>query len=193
MEAEPRRNTDSVKCAQAPQSYQSNRQLSCKWGVPVYSLYPPKDINDFMYPARKSGSRTVGKARSPPMRGRFFLSTLLFAGILLPLTSCGGNGLSKIEIVPSGDVSLTVGQEVQFTAWGFYGNSNKVMPNKNITDEVNWGYTTSVLQPCPGTPTVPGCFLAASVGVAVVGASAPSFNGTAFSIQNATVTVTKAP
>jgi hypothetical protein len=70
------------------------------------------------------------------------------------------------------------------------------MPNKDITDEVTWGYDSSVIEPCSvatGSADIPGCFVAVAQGTVVVGASERGFDGTIFSDANATITIAKAP
>jgi hypothetical protein len=133
-------------------------------------------------------------------RYRACLFALLFASLMLPLTSCKNTGLSRVEIAPT-SVSLTVGQYVQFTAWGYYGSSKQnVMPNKDITSEATFGWDTSVLEQVT-TTMAPGCsvpvgsickglFLAVSAGSTEVSATDSGFGGTVGG--NATVTVTAA-
>jgi len=108
------------------------------------------------------------------MLGRHCLRAVLLAGLFVPLASCGGDGLSKIVLAPE-TASVTVGQVVCFTAWGYYGNSSKPMYNKNITNSVTWGLASSALA---GYSDSPGCYMAVGVGSTTIGASAPGYNGT---------------
>jgi hypothetical protein len=120
------------------------------------------------------------------MFNRFCLKALLLAGLALPIVSCTNAGLSYITLSPT-TASLTVGQSVQFTAWGYYGNA-KNLSNKNITSEVTWAYTTTALTPCPVTPVIPGCYTAVAAGTTTVGITDPGFGGTVGA--TATVTIT---
>jgi hypothetical protein len=75
------------------------------------------------------------------MRVRFCLSVLLFAGILLPLTSCSNQKLTSIVINPT-TVTVTLSSSgsqliTQYTAIGYYGPAGH-QSTKNITDEVTW-------------------------------------------------------
>jgi len=122
------------------------------------------------------------------MFDRSCLKALLIAGLALPIASCSNTGLSKIVLAPA-SVTMTVGQYVQFTAWGYYGNgSATVMPNQNITSQITWGWGTSILTQVT-TAQAPNCavpvkgicsglFLAVGVGTTTVGANAPGFGGT---------------
>jgi hypothetical protein len=120
---------------------------------------------------------------------RFCLRAMLLACLVLPIASCSNTGLSYIKIAPT-SVTLTVGQSVQFTAWGYYGNS-KSLSNKDITSTVTWAYSTTSLVPCSvayGTTTAtPGCFTAIAPGVSEIGATATGFGGSVG--DTATVTV----
>ena len=78
------------------------------------------------------------------MRGRFFLSTLLFAGILLPLTSCSTDpSLTSIVISPD-TVTVTLAPNgiaqgySQFTAIGYYTHPGHAAGTRDITSEVTW-------------------------------------------------------
>jgi hypothetical protein len=124
------------------------------------------------------------------MFDRFCVKALLLASLALPLAGCSNNGLSFIKLAPT-SAAITVGQSVQFTASGYYGNAKK-LTNQDITDTATWAYSTTALEPCNvamGTTTAtPGCFTAIAPGVVTIGASAPGFGGTVGA--TATVTVT---
>ena len=131
------------------------------------------------------------------MFDRSCLKALLIAGLALPIASCSNTGLSKILIAPA-SVSMSVGQYVQFTAWGYYGNAKAtIQPNQDITSQVTWGWGTSILTQVTTTQApncaVPvkgicsGLFLAVGVGSTSVGATAPGFGGSVG--QDAAVTV----
>jgi uncharacterized protein YjdB len=122
------------------------------------------------------------------MFDRSCLKALLIAGLALPIASCSNTGLSKIVIAPA-SVTMILGEYVQFTAYGYYGNgSATVMPNQNITSQVTWNTQQSVLAPVT-TAQAPNCavpvkgvcsglFLSVGGGTITVSANAPGYGGT---------------
>lgn len=145
------------------------------------------------------------------MFNRFCFGALLFAGVAVSITGCGGStslsSLTTIVISPT-DVSVTlVPQGVQqghsqFTAIGYFGHAGH-QSTRDITSEVTWKSSgTQVAVICtngsaaPCTAATDGLATAtgftsngAWTGVSNITASAPGFNGTIVS-NNATFTVT---
>ncbi len=144
------------------------------------------------------------------MRGRFFLSVSLCAGILLPLVSCNSSdpSLTSIVISPSSvTVTLTppgVPQgHSQFTAIGYYTHPGHAAETRDITGQVTWASSgTQVATICtngsaaPCTAATDGLATAtgwtstgAWTGFTNITASAPGFNGDIVS-NSVTFTVT---
>ena len=115
------------------------------------------------------------------MRGRFFLSVLLFAGILLPLTSCSTDpSLTSIVISPTtytavasppGDPQVTT----NFTATGYYTHPGHTAGTKDLPASDTWySYTPAMVTiNSDGVATVTG----AMYGSTQITASAQGFNG----------------
>ncbi|MFY9854699.1 MAG: hypothetical protein WAK26_12565 [Terracidiphilus sp.] len=141
------------------------------------------------------------------MRGRFCLGVLLFAGILLPITSCStGPSLTSIVISPSSVTVTLVPSGIpqgynQFTAIGYYTHPGHAAQTQDITNQVTWTSSgTQVATICTSTSSstcTPGLATAtgySSNGVAWTGitnitASMSGFGGVIVS-NEATFTVT---
>jgi len=120
------------------------------------------------------------------MFDRFSLRALLLAGVLLPVASCGNNGLTTIVISPSAftttlalsssGASLPPSQQMwtQYTALGYYGHAGH-QTTRDITKEVTWTSYTPLLVTISstGVATVSG----QATGYTQITASAPGFNG----------------
>jgi hypothetical protein len=137
------------------------------------------------------------------MRGRFFLSTLLFAGFLLPLVSCNSSdpSLTSIVISPT-TVTVTLAPNgiaqgySQFTAIGYYTHPNHGAETKDITSEVTWASSGTQVATIVTGGTNAGLATAtgwvngvAWTGVTNITASMPGYNGDIVS-NAATFTVT---
>src|ERR1700745_1689880 len=72
------------------------------------------------------------------------------------LIGCNNQGLNSVQVTPATQ-AVAVGQTVQFTAVGTYGNS-KNLTTQNITSSVTW--TSSV----PSVATVSSAGIATAVG-----------------------------
>ena len=106
------------------------------------------------------------------MLDRFVCRALLVAGLALSLAGCGNpTGLDSISVSPSSQ-SLSVGQSLQFTATGTFGNANHAS-TQNITSTVNW--TSSI--PAVATVSASGLATAVSPGTTSITASATGYNG----------------
>src|SRR5580704_9164133 len=92
------------------------------------------------------------------------------------------NGLDSIQVTPPAQ-ALAVGQTVQLTATGTYGNG-KHPSTQNITSLVTWTSTT----PAVATVNASGVVTAVSAGTTTIIASSTAFNGPTSS--SATLTVT---
>jgi hypothetical protein len=111
-------------------------------------------------------------------------------GLLLPclaltlgsLIGCANSGLDTVQVTPATQ-SLTVGQTVQFTATGSYGNANHLR-TQNVTNTVTW--TSS--SPAVATVNSSGLATAVSAGTTTITANATAFNGPASSGVTLTVT-----
>jgi hypothetical protein len=92
------------------------------------------------------------------------------------------SGLDSIQVTPASQ-SLTVGQTVQLTAIGTYGNASH--PSKqNITTAVTWTSNT----PAVATVDNAGLVTAVGAGTASISAGATAFNGDVTSSTTLTVT-----
>jgi hypothetical protein len=102
------------------------------------------------------------------MSGRFYLKSLLFAGLLLPLVSCSNPSLTSIVISPAGETATLApcGDKQLVTglkATGYYTHPDHAATTRDITDEVTWySYNTDMvafLNPtgAPGSATVTTC------------------------------------
>jgi uncharacterized protein YjdB len=117
------------------------------------------------------------------MRDRLFLSALLLAGLVMPLTSCTNpSGLDSIAITPSTE-SLNVGDNVQLTATGTYGNANR-QSTQPVTSGVTWASSAPSVASVVATT---GAVTAVGVGTATITATAQGFRGPV--TATATVTV----
>ncbi len=105
------------------------------------------------------------------------LSVLLLAG-------CGSKGLNSIQVTPATQ-SLTVGQTVQFTAVGTYGNASRPS-RQDITSGVTW--TSSV--PAVATVNASGMATGVGGGTTTITAATAGFGGPVSS--SATLVVTAA-
>jgi hypothetical protein len=106
------------------------------------------------------------------MLDRFVCRALVVAGLALSLAGCGNNaGLDSVSVSPSSQ-SLSVGQSLQFTATGTYGNANH-SSTQNITSTVTW--TSSI--PSVATVSSAGVATALSPGTTSITASATAYNG----------------
>jgi hypothetical protein len=92
------------------------------------------------------------------------------------------SGLDSVQVTPPAQ-ALAVGQTVQLTATGTYGNA-KHLSTQNITSLVTWSSTT----PAVATVDASGVVTAVSAGTATVTATATAFNG--LTSSSATLTVT---
>jgi Bacterial Ig-like domain (group 2) len=116
------------------------------------------------------------------MHRRLLWSALLVVGAAIPLTSCSNpSGLDSIQVSPATQ-SLNVGQTVQLTVTGTYGNS-KHASTQQITTGVTWTSST----PAVATVDTAGLVTAVGGGSATITASAVGFAGAVTS--NAAVTV----
>jgi hypothetical protein len=92
------------------------------------------------------------------------------------------NGLDSVQVTPPAQ-ALAVGQTVQLTATGTYGNG-KHPSTQNITSLVTWSSTT----PAVATVNASGLVTAVSAGTTTITASATAFNGPTSSSSTLTVT-----
>ena len=121
----------------------------------------------FLLPVSFPIRRTIGETRSSPTRSRKRQETYMFTrccvrGFLLlclvpALVGCANSGAGFRSGDTPGTQSLPVGQTVQFTAIGTYGNANH-LSKQNITSAVTW--TSSA----PGVATVSATGLVTAVG-----------------------------
>ena len=117
------------------------------------------------------------------MCNRKFLAATLLIGLVVPLTSCGNpSGLDSVTVSPTAQ-TLSVGQTLQFTATGTYGNANHTH-TKDITGSVTWTSST------PGVATVDASGLATAVGAGTttITASASGYAGPVSSSGSIVVT-----
>ena len=71
------------------------------------------------------------------MRNRLLLGALVSVSLMIPLTGCTNpSGLDSISVTPSTE-SLNIGQQVQLTATGTYGNANRES-TQPVTSGVTW-------------------------------------------------------
>jgi uncharacterized protein YjdB len=116
------------------------------------------------------------------MRNKLLLAALLCVGLMVPLTGCTNpTGLDSISLSPSSQ-SLAIGQTVQLTATGSYGNANHIK-TQTVTTGVTWSSSSDAV----ATVSASGLVTAMGVGSASITASAQGFNGPVSS--TATVTV----
>jgi hypothetical protein len=116
------------------------------------------------------------------MYSRFVFRALVFAGLALPITGCSNpSGLDSIQVSPATQ-ALTVGQTVQFTAVGTYGNA-KHLSTENVTSGVTWSSSSSSV----ATVSSSGVATALGAGTATITASAAGFAGAVTSTATLTV------
>lgn len=117
------------------------------------------------------------------MFARCRLQGLLLLCLGSALVGCTtNNGLDSVQVTPSAQ-SLAVGQTVQLTATGTYGNA-KHPSIQNITSLVTWTSTTSAV----ATVNSSGLVTAVSAGTTTITANATAFNGP--TSASAVITVT---
>lgn len=117
------------------------------------------------------------------MRERLFLGALLLTGLMMPITGCTNpSGLDSITITPSTE-SLNVGDNVQLTATGTYGNASH-QTTQPVTTGVTWASSAPTVASVVATT---GAVTAAGVGTATITATAQGFRGPV--TATATVTV----
>jgi hypothetical protein len=110
-------------------------------------------------------------------RGLFLLC------VITAMVGCGNpKGLDSIRVTPSTQ-SLAVGQTVQLTATGTYGNANHAS-TQNITGTVTWTSST----PSVATVSASGVVTAVSAGSTIITASATGFAGPVTSTVDLAVT-----
>jgi hypothetical protein len=107
---------------------------------------------------------------------------LLLLCLGIALVGCAVNGLDSIQVTPATQ-SLAVGQTVQFTATGSYGNANH-LSTRNVTSLVTW--TSS--SPDVATVNASGVATAVSAGATVITANSTGFAGPVSSTAGLTVT-----
>jgi hypothetical protein len=102
--------------------------------------------------------------------------------LALSIAGCSNSGLDLVQVTPAAQ-SLAVGQTVQFTATGTYGNG-KHLSTQNMTSGVTWSSTV----PAVATISASGVATAVSAGTTTITASAAAFNGPTSSSAVLTVT-----
>jgi Bacterial Ig-like domain (group 2)/Divergent InlB B-repeat domain len=108
---------------------------------------------------------------------------LLLLCLSTAIVGCSNpSGLDSVQVTPATQ-SLTVGQTVQFTAIGTFGNANHPS-TQNITSTVTW--TSSV--PSVATVSATGVATAVSAGSTVITASSTGYSGPVSSTADFTVT-----
>jgi hypothetical protein len=116
------------------------------------------------------------------MFARCCVRGLLLLCLGLSLVGCTNpQGLDSVLVTPATQ-SLTVGQSVQFTATGSYGNANH-LSSQNITNLVTW--TSSV--PSVASISTTGMANAVSAGSTIITATATGFAGPVSSTADFTV------
>jgi hypothetical protein len=106
------------------------------------------------------------------MSARSNLSGSLILCLAFTLIGCSTpQGLDSVQVSPTSQ-SLTVGQTVQFTATGTFGNANRPS-TQNITSSVTW--TSSI--PSVATINASGVATAVSSGTTTITAGATAYNG----------------
>ncbi len=117
------------------------------------------------------------------MRNRSLLPALLLIGLVVPFVGCTNpSGLDSITVAPTAQ-ALTLGQTVQFTATGTYGNASH-LKSKDITGQVSWSSSNASV----ATITTSGAATAVGAGTSTITASGSAFNGPASA--SAVITVT---
>jgi hypothetical protein len=96
----------------------------------------------------------------------------LMLGVAMALVACSNpQGLDSVAVSPSSQ-SLAVGQTVQLTATGTFGNASHPS-TKDITNAVTWSSTL----PAVATVNASGLVTAVSSGTTAITASTTAFNG----------------
>jgi hypothetical protein len=113
------------------------------------------------------------------IRGLLLLCLGSFGSTLI---GCANNGLDSLKVTPATQ-SLAVGQTVQFTAIGTYGNANH-LSTQDITSLVTWTSST----PSVATVSASGVATAVSAGSTTITANATGFAGPVNSTAGLTVT-----
>jgi hypothetical protein len=117
------------------------------------------------------------------MFARCRIQGLLLLCLGSALVGCSNpQGLDSIQVTPPAQ-ALTIGQTVQLTATGTYGNA-KHPSTQNITSLVTWSSTT----PAVATVNASGVATAVSAGSTTITASSTAFNGPTSSSAVLTVT-----
>ena len=116
-----------------------------------------------------------------------YVRTKLTASLLICLGSalvgCSNpQGLDSVRVTPATQ-SVVVGQTVQFTATGTFGNANHPS-TKDVTNSVSWSSTNTSVATVSSTGLVTGV----GAGTANITASATAFNGPTSSTATLTVT-----
>lgn len=108
---------------------------------------------------------------------------ILLLCVATALVGCGNpQGLDSVQVSPTSQ-ALAVGQTVQFTATGTFGNANHPS-TQNITSSVTW--TSS--SPAVATVSASGLATAVGAGTTTITASSAAFNGP--TSASATIAVT---
>jgi hypothetical protein len=116
------------------------------------------------------------------MLDRLSSRALLFAALLLPVAGCTSSQVDEIAVSPSTQ-GVSVGQTVQFTAYGLTGHgSNHPGTVSDITNQVTW--TSSA--PSVATISAAGVATGVSAGTTTISASINGFTG----LLTATATLT---
>lgn len=119
------------------------------------------------------------------MFDRLVRKALVLCAVSVVLAGCGNpTGLDFITVSPTSG-SLSVGQSLQLTATGTFGNANH-SSTQNITSSVTWSSTV----PSVATVSSSGLVLGISAGTTTITASGTAYNGPVSS--SAVVTVTGA-
>jgi hypothetical protein len=102
------------------------------------------------------------------VRGLLLLCLGSFGSTLI---GCNNTGLNSVAVTPASQ-SLAVGQTVQFTAVGTYGNA-KNLTTQNITSSVTWASSV----PSVATVSASGIATAVGAGTTTITASASGWSG----------------
>jgi hypothetical protein len=107
---------------------------------------------------------------------------LLLLGLGPALVGCANSGLDSVQVAPATQ-SLAVGQTVQFTAVGTYGNANH-LTTQDVTSTAAWSSST----PTVATVSASGIATAMGAGTTTITANATAFSGHVSSSAILTVT-----
>ena len=117
------------------------------------------------------------------MRNRKVWGALLLIGLVVPLTSCSNpSGLDSVQVSPATQ-SITVGQSLQFSATGTFGNANHAS-KKDISSQVTWTSSNTAVASVDTT----GLATALATGTATITASAQGYAGPVSSAATLSVT-----